>query len=87
MCGNINPLSFCVGRDFPYYASGIMISSPKRDARAFIGMYFKCCHVYSRIYLNPKGTAFVGWCPRCAARAEVRVSPHGSKDRFFTANR
>jgi len=54
--------------------------------RPFLGMYFKCCHVYSRIYLNRAGTAFVGWCPRCAARVEVRVSPTGSKERFFTAD-
>ena len=56
---------------------------PKK--RPFIGMYFKCCHVYSRIYLNAAGTHFVGWCPRCAARATVRVSSSGSKSRFFTA--
>jgi hypothetical protein len=53
--------------------------------RPFIGMHFKCCNVYSRIYLNREGTAFVGWCPRCAAKTTVRVSPTGSKSRFFTA--
>jgi hypothetical protein len=53
--------------------------------RPFIGMHFKCCNVYSRIYLNREGTAFVGWCPRCAAKSVVKVSPTGSKSRFFTA--
>jgi hypothetical protein len=62
-----------------------MADNAPRTPRPFIGMYFKCCHVYARIYLNRQGTAFVGWCPKCACRAEVRVSPHGSKDRFFTA--
>ncbi|MBN1212228.1 MAG: hypothetical protein JXA92_06580 [candidate division Zixibacteria bacterium] len=54
--------------------------------RPFIGIHFKCCNVYNRIYLNKAGTAFVGWCPKCAAKAEIRVSPTGSKSRFFLAD-
>jgi hypothetical protein len=57
-----------------------------RTKRPFIGMHFKCCNVYRRIYLNRVGTAFVGWCPKCAIKAEVRVSPDGAKTRFFTAD-
>ncbi|HVP06516.1 MAG TPA: hypothetical protein VMS71_01640 [Candidatus Acidoferrum sp.] len=53
--------------------------------RPFIGVHFQCCKVYSRIYLNAAGTAFVGWCPKCAKKAEVKVSPTGSPTRFFTA--
>lgn len=49
-------------------------------------MHFKCCNVYCRIHLNRLGTAFVGWCPRCTAKVEVKVSPSGSDSRFFTAN-
>jgi hypothetical protein len=49
-------------------------------------MHFKCCNIYSRIYLNQAGTAFVGWCPKCAVKAEVAVSPTGTKARFFTAD-
>lgn len=52
--------------------------------RPFIGMHFKCCNVYSRIYLNKKGDAFVGWCPKCATKTVVKVSADGSPDRFFT---
>ncbi len=57
----------------------------RRDARPFIGMHFRCCKVYARIYLNAAGTAFVGWCPRCAKKAEVKVAAHGSPTRFFSA--
>ena len=59
--------------------------SDKTTKRPFIGMHFKCCNVYSRIYLNRRQTAFVGWCPKCAQKTEVRVSPQGTDDRFFTA--
>ena len=54
--------------------------------RPFIGMYFKCCHVYTRLYLNKTGRAFLGHCPKCAKKAKVIVSPTGSKDRVFQAD-
>ncbi|HOJ32122.1 MAG TPA: hypothetical protein PKY35_14140 [Candidatus Hydrogenedentes bacterium] len=53
--------------------------------RPYIGMWFKCCHVYTRIYLNRDGTAFVGFCPKCGARATVKVAPGGSRSRFWKA--
>lgn len=56
-----------------------------RKARPHIGIFFRCCRIYSRIYLNHRRTAFVGWCPRCAAKIEVKVSPTGSPNRFFFA--
>ena len=55
-------------------------------SRPFLGMHFRCCNVYARIYLNKAGTAFVGWCPRCANKVEVKVSPQGSDSRFFSAH-
>jgi hypothetical protein len=57
----------------------------KPQKREFIGVIYKCCHVYSRIYLNKKKTAFVGWCPRCGAKMEVFLTPTGSNSRFFVA--
>ena len=57
----------------------------KNKGKPHIGVVFKCCRIYSRIYLNKSGTAFVGWCPKCAAKMEVVVSPYGSKSRFFAA--
>jgi len=53
--------------------------------RPYIGMMFKCCHVYTRIYLNRDGTAFVGYCPKCAKKAVVKVGPGGSRSRFWSA--
>ena len=56
-----------------------------REPRPFIGVLFKCCRVYDRIYLNRAGTAYVGHCPKCAAKMEVKVAPGGSKGKFWTA--
>lgn len=52
----------------------------------FLGIYMKCCRVYVRAYLNKSQTAFVAWCPRCAAQVRVPVSESGSSERFFEAS-
>lgn len=49
-------------------------------------MYFKCCHVYTRLYLNKTGRAFSGHCPKCAKSAKVIVTDSGSTDRVFQAD-
>ena len=56
-----------------------------RKKKPFVGVIFKCCHIYSRIYINKQGTAFVGWCPKCGAKMEILISPTGSKSNFFIA--
>ncbi len=55
------------------------------SGRSYLCIYFECCRVYQRIYLNRGRTAFVGWCPRCAAKVEIKVDPHGTDARFFSA--
>ena len=53
--------------------------------RPFIGMFFRCCAVYQRIYRSPDADRYVGFCPRCLRRVEVRVAPDGSEERIFEA--
>jgi hypothetical protein len=62
--------------------------STGRDAhrtRQFVGVHFACCDVYSRIYINRQRTAYVGYCPRCTKRVELKIGPGGTDSRFFTA--
>lgn len=61
------------------------MSADAKTGRPFISILFECCRVYQRVYLNVSRTGFVGWCPRCARRVEVRIDPRGGKDRFFRA--
>ncbi|TNF53458.1 hypothetical protein EP227_05900 [bacterium] len=51
--------------------------------RKFIGVWFECCDVYERVYINKKKTAYVGWCPKCAHRVEIKINPRGTTSRFF----
>lgn len=61
--------------------------SPGQPAsKRYVGIHFTCCGVYSRIYLNRDGSAYVGNCPRCSKRVRLRVGPEGTDSRFFTAN-
>lgn len=48
-------------------------------------VYFECCRVYQRVYRNKLGTAYVGWCPKCARKIEVGIGPGGTDCRSFTA--
>jgi hypothetical protein len=53
--------------------------------RPFLSIHFKCCKVYSRIYRNAAGDAYVGHCPRCARALRVPIGPGGSQKRAFVA--
>ncbi|HOI54699.1 MAG TPA: hypothetical protein PLP01_05585 [Phycisphaerae bacterium] len=66
--------------------SGQGATPPDRgQERPWISVHFECCNVYARVYRNAAGTAYVGWCPKCAAKVTVRVAPGGTTTRFFRA--
>ncbi len=62
-----------------------MKTQKNNKKKEFVGIYFKCCNVYSRIYINKKETAFTGWCPKCAKKVEIKISHTGSTEKFFEA--
>lgn len=62
---------------------GDNFSAPR--GRRFIGVRFACCEIYSRVYVNRERTAYVGHCPRCLKRIELKIGPGGTDARFFTA--
>lgn len=53
--------------------------------REFLGIHFRCCNVYGRIYKNRTGNAYSGGCPRCGRRVEAKVGDNGqgTDRRFF----
>lgn len=60
-----------------------MAEETNSQKRAFLGIWFDCCHVYGRIYKNKEGTAYVGRCPKCLRSVRVKVGEGGTSQRFF----
>ena len=58
--------------------------SAARPGQPYLGIYFACCGVYHRIYMNAAADAYVGACPRCARPIRIGIEPGGSDERFFT---
>jgi len=56
----------------------------EKKTRPYLGMHFKCCNVYVRIYLNRRGTAYFGHCPKCMRAVSVRAVPGAKKAKFWT---
>jgi hypothetical protein len=53
--------------------------------RPFIGIHFRCCNVYQRIYRRSDGAAYEGRCPKCLRAVRATVGPGGVSQRFFNA--
>ncbi len=58
---------------------------PALGPRKFVGIQFACCDCYGRIYVNADGTAYTGYCPKCARPVRIRIGPGGTDNRFFVA--
>ncbi|HEX2955777.1 MAG TPA: hypothetical protein VHO70_03030 [Chitinispirillaceae bacterium] len=58
-------------------------SSDSKSAKKFLGIHFRCCNVYSRIYTNNSGTAYEGQCPRCRKKVSIAIGKGGTSSRFF----
>lgn len=59
--------------------------SSEEEEKKFLGILFRCCNVYSRIYKNAEKTAYIGHCPRCGRKVSVKIGANGTDRRFFQA--
>lgn len=71
--------------DLSSEAAGDDADGAGQGGRAFVGVRFACCDVYTRVYINRQATAYVGHCPRCSKRIQLAIGPGGTDSRFFTA--
>jgi hypothetical protein len=80
---SLGPQPPVAGRDV---ASGEPAGSSSFVHRPWLAVYWKCCHLYSRIYRNRAGDGYAGRCPGCGKGARARVGPGGVQSRFFVAH-
>lgn len=57
----------------------------EKAPRPWVGIKFECCGVYTRVYRNPEGTAYAGFCPKCLKKVRLAVGAGGTDARFFQA--
>ena len=55
------------------------------NLRAFLGIHFKCCKTYGRIYRIHHRYVYEGRCPKCRGLLTVPIGPGGTDSRFLTA--
>lgn len=53
--------------------------------RNWLGVFFKCCHVYGRMYRLPGAPRYSGRCPRCMSEVSAVVGEGGTSQRIFVA--
>jgi hypothetical protein len=86
---NVNGLSAMVGEQLDLTDDRSETDGPSgkmpTSGRRFVGVQFRCCDVYSRVYINRDETAYEGNCPKCAKRVRLTIGPGGTDARFFTA--
>ena len=72
-------------RDYKLDISSLQASADAEPSQAkeFIGVHFKCCGVYQRIYKSADGTRYEGRCPRCTRQVRFTVGQGGTDERMF----
>jgi hypothetical protein len=70
----------------PESTSGRLAGSSDPSAKAWLGIWYRCCHTYGRLYKDAAGRMYVGRCPKCGAEARARVGSGGTNRRLFEAH-
>ncbi|MAI33187.1 MAG: hypothetical protein CMM07_16135 [Rhodopirellula sp.] len=60
-------------------------NSPGNQKAPFLGIHFKCCKTYGRIYRSPLRLVYEGHCPKCRGLLTVPIGPGGVDSRFLSA--
>jgi hypothetical protein len=58
---------------------------PSAEPRPFLAVWYRCCHVYGRLYRNRAATAYEGRCPACGSSVRAFIGPDGTSRRTFMA--
>lgn len=67
-------------------ASFVAGSDGNGPNRPWLGVFFRCCGVYGRMYRLRGEDRYAGRCPRCLAPVGARVGAGGTSQRLFFAD-
>jgi hypothetical protein len=70
----------------PAQPAGAVSAASGPVPKPWLGIWFRCCHTYGRLYKDASGRMYVGRCPKCGAKASARVGNGGSNRRLFEAS-
>ncbi len=71
------------GVERPAAVPGSSGPASARAGRKWLSVWFNCCKVYDRMYLNAEGTRYRGRCPSCGSSVTARVGEGGTSRRMF----
>jgi hypothetical protein len=71
--------------DVPDRDAGFAPPRSPEPQRAFLSVWFRCCHAYGRMYRNAEQTEYNGRCPKCGAPVRALIGPDGTDNRIFMA--
>lgn len=77
-----------LARRFPHIAKshgGPRLPEDPAGVQPWLGVMFKCCNAYGRLYRDRTGLRYVGRCPRCGGEVSARIGAGGTSRRFFEA--
>ena len=84
---NVNPRLQSEARVASQRGDQEVVSTPTaKDGKVpFLGIHFKCCSTYGRIYRNRERHVYEGRCPKCRRLLTVPIGPGGLDTRFLSA--
>jgi len=75
-----------VTRPVPASVGNLAGPSLVTNGRPWLAVLWRCCNVYSRVYIMRDESAYNGDCPSCGRTVRFRVAPDGTTCRFFEAH-
>ncbi len=59
------------------------MAEPPSQERYWVSVFYRCCHVYQRVYFSQGAQEAQGRCPRCLGEVNFRITEDGDHARFF----
>lgn len=59
----------------------------QKEKKKFLGVHFKCCNIYVRVYKNRTEITYIGHCPRCGKKVIFPIKSMEQRHDFLLQNK